>query len=288
MNESRKLLLPGLLAVIAIAFVGDKAYQNLYVNPLREKQNRLKNMEEDLHDTKMKIKIAQKKLPELDTVQARSLPYQIDLAVSQYRGWLFRLFEEVGLQRTSVDSGQPVRVGKLYDRLSFSVSGSGTLDQVTLFMHKFYSAGHLHIIRSVTFNPTATGRIDLSMSIEALALASAASKDQLTTEVSTQLASTDQADYRFIGKRNLFSATGALWLQSTQLAAITKNASGKPQAWFNAGSASTTVIVDEGESSQIAGHDIELVSATADQASILVDGDEVRISIGQSLQEAID
>ena len=287
MNESRKLLLPILLGVIAVSFLGDKAYQSLYAQPLRDKQNRQEALSKELHETKVKIKQAEQKIPRLDTIQARSLPYEIELAISGYRGWLFGLFEEVGLRRTSVDSGQPMRVGKVYDRLTFSVRGSGSLEQVTEFMHRFYSVGHLHKIRSVTFNPTATGRIDLSMSIEAIALVNANSKDALSTEMSTQLASKHQADYRIISKRNFFSASAGSWLTSTHLTAITKNTDGSFQAWFNAAGVAETLIVDEGGSTRIAGHTIEFVSATTEAASLSIDGDDLQIRIGQSLADAI-
>ena len=287
MNERRKLLLPLLLGVIAVAFVGDKAYQNLYAEPLREKEVRKKNLSNELHETKVKIKQGEQKLPQLDVVQTRSLPYDIELAISEYRGWLFGLFEEVDLKRTSVDSGQPIRVGKIYDRLTFSVRGSGSLDQVTQFLHAFYSAGHLHKIRSLTFNPTATGRIDISLSIEALALVTAESKDALTTETSGQLASSDHDAYRVISKRDFFSASVGSWLTSTQLSAITKNADGSFQAWFNVPGDATTLIVDEGESASVAGHTIDLVTATRDIATLAIDGDNIQIRIGQSLAEAV-
>lgn len=287
MSERRKLLLPILLGVIAVVFVGDKMYQGLYAQPLREKRIRQQALSDELHQTKIDIKLAEQKLPQLDAFQSRSLPYEIELAISGYRGWLFGVIEEVGLKRTSVDSGQPIRVGKIYDRLTFSVRGSGSLEQVTQFMHRFYSAGHLHKIRSVTFNPTATGRIDLSLAIEALALTTATSKDSLTSDLSTRLASSDEADYEIVSRRNFFSAAGSSWLTSTHLAAITKNADGSFQAWFNAAGLSATLIVNEGQQVDVSGHPIELVSATNEAVTLKIEGDELQVRIGQSLADAV-
>ena len=287
MSERRKLLLPVLLGVIAVAFVGDKVYQGLYAQPLREKRNRQQALSDELHQTKIDIKLAEQKLPQLDDFQVRSLPYEIELAISGYRGWLFGVIEEVGLKRTSVDSGQPIRVGKIYDRLTFSVRGSGSLEQVTQFMHRFYSAGHLHKIRSVTFNPTATGRVDLSLSVEALALTTATSRDSLTSDSATRLASGEEADYAIVSRRNVFSAAGNSWLSSTHLAAITKNADGSFQAWLNAAGSTSTLIVEVGQQANVLGHAIEFVSATNETAMLKIEGDELQVRIGQSLADAV-
>lgn len=287
MTDKRRIVLLIALGLIAVLFVGDKIYQNLYATPLRTKQGLNRSLNEELHDTKLQIKLAQKKLPQVDELQARSLPYDLELAISAYRSWLFELIKKTGLKRTNVDYGQPIRVGRLYDRLTFSMRGSGSLEQVVRFLHEFYSAGQLHKIRSLTINPTATGRVDVSISIEALALLSASSEDTLPDVDYQRLASDDYSAYSIIAKRNVFSSSPGSWLTETKVSAVTKNADGTRQVWLDTPNEIASLIVEEGQSVTVAGHTIRVTNAGEGQATLTIDDDELIIRVGQSLAEAI-
>lgn len=288
MTKGRKAFWIAILAVIAILYVGDIAYRNLYADPLKVEERRTSALNDELTKIEIATRVAQKKLPQLDGLRAQSLPTKTELAASVYRDWLFKMLKEHGLKRTQVDSGQAVPLKKIYRRISFSVRGSGTLPQVTKFLHAFYETGFLHKIRSMTLSPTSLGRIDMSVSIEALSLYSGASDSQLGTESANRLAFQSMDDYQSIYRRNLFGSNGDSWLHGTQLTAVTVNSAGKMEAWFSVRSENTIVVIEQGTEAPVSGHLVEVLVAKEDWASIAIDGDEFSVKLGQTLKQAVD
>ena len=289
MSKGRKTFWIVLLALIAVLYVGDIAYRNLYADPLKAEERRTEALNDELTKIEVATRIAQKKIPQLDGLRAQSLPTKTELAASVYRDWLFKKLKEHGLNRTQVDSGQPVPLKKIYRRISFSVRGSGTLPQVTKFLHTFYETGFLHKIRSMTLTPTSLGRIDMSLSIEALSLNSGASDSELGGESAKRLAFDSFDGYQPIYQRNLFGDGGNSWLNGTRLTAITVNSFGKMEAWFSSSSSQNgIVVIAQGEEADVAGHLVAVLTAKGDKASVSIDGEEVSISLGQNLLQAVD
>lgn len=288
MSKGRKAFWVAVLTVIAALYIGDIAYRNLYAKPLEAEERRTTALKDELTKIEVATRVAQKKIPQLDGVRAQSLPTKTELAASVYRDWLFKMLKQHGLTRPQVDSGQPVPLKNIYRRISFSVRGSGTLPQVTRFLHAFYETGFLHKIRSMTLTPNSLGRVDMSVSIEALSLTSGASDSELGSGSSKRLAFGSFDDYQSITRRNLFGSGGNSWLQDTQLTAITINSRGNMEAWFNAKSTSTIVVIEQGAEKEVAGHSIKVLAVDGDSASISIDGDQFSMQLGQSLKQAVD
>ena len=166
--------------------------------------------------------------------KAQSLPSDTEVARSLYQAWLVELVGSAGLSNPNVDSGEPVSRKGMYNSLSFSVRGRGTLKQLTKFLFDFYRADHLHQIQSLSLTPVPRlEELDFAISIEALSLDNAAHKDQLSDHVSDRLASEDLADYQSIVERNLFGVGGggADEADFAYLTAIIE-VNGQPEAWF--------------------------------------------------------
>ena len=178
MPRRQKILIALVTAMLAV-YLADMAYRRLYTQPLLEAQRAIDTLGKRLHKGKLNVRSEQNKLHQLEELRQRSLPSDLELAVSSYRSWLLRVIEQAGLQRTNVDSSPPLRQGNLYYRLDFTVHSSGTLQQITEFLRSFYGCGYLHKIRSMSLNPTAGGTVDSSVTIETLVLPTAKYEDRL-------------------------------------------------------------------------------------------------------------
>jgi len=153
------------------------------------------------------IRLSDKLLPRLRQWQRRSLPSDREIARSRYQGWLRELVDEVELRDATIKPFKGIPNREIYWRLSFKISGRATPDQLTRLLHGFYSAGHLHKVRSLTINPIEkSDELDLAVSIEALSLPGADRKDELSKEQLDEPLD-PLADYRkAIVDRNLFAA----------------------------------------------------------------------------------
>ena len=152
---------------------------------------------------------------QLELWQRRSLPSDPQVARSLYQAWLLGLVGRVGLGNHSVDAGEPRNRGGYY-QISFTVQGRGSLEQLTAFLHEFYSAGHLHQIQSLVITPAGRNdMLDLSITIEALALAGADRKDRLTSEKSTLLACAEPGGLRRHRASGTCSAPAVRWTRPT-------------------------------------------------------------------------
>ncbi|MCA9151752.1 MAG: hypothetical protein KDA92_20755, partial [Planctomycetales bacterium] len=178
MPRRQKLLL-ALLLLIGVSYVGDMLYRRGYSEPLRKAESQLASSAETLHKTQLDVRKQQRRLPELDELKPRSLPRNPELAVSEYRSWLLQNLAESGLQQASLDSGNPARFKNIYSRIDFTVRTRGTLAQLTTFLERFYATPYLHKIRAMSLTPSSDGSIDISLTLETLAVPSIASDTEL-------------------------------------------------------------------------------------------------------------
>ncbi len=279
----RQRLLLAVVAVMFVGYMGDVAYRRLYAEPLREATNEAESMRSNLHDTRLAVREEQNRLQQLPELERRSLPRNMEIAISAYRGWLLKLIQDVGLNGTNVNSGQPNRVRDEFYRIDFSILGSGSLQQATEFLHRFYRAPYLHKIRSLSMTPLANGNVDLVFSIEALALTSA-DPNQLPPIGDATDVRLPEED-RQIVRRNVF-AGGAPVDSRVALTAITSDASGRFQAWLSVKPTGRTHLLASGESIELEHIEIQVHAVTPDQIDVSSNGERRRMMIGQTLADA--
>jgi hypothetical protein len=243
---------PALLAVMitmAAYFGGKWLLDNVIEGPMdeaRETTVQLKKQIKSRYDALIKLQAASKVV---SGWQGQSLPSDTDAARSLYQAWLVELVDDVKLLNPSVNSSEPVSLKGLFHRLTFSVRGRGTLEQMTTFMFAFYQTDLLHQIRSVNISPTSKeNQLDLSIAIEALVVrraGGAGSSEQETVfnefrrralRISDRLASDRLEDYEPIVRRNLFSVGGTGVVDPTDYTYLTSISivNGEPQVWFTA------------------------------------------------------
>ena len=293
MKRHRQTLLIAALATAAIVVAGDRlGWQSAFTGPLNKRQQRKDLLEKRLQARRTELAEALAAVKQLDVWQRRSLPSEPQVARSLYQAWLLELVGRVGLVNHSVDAGEPRNRGGLVYPISFTVQGRGTLDQLTEFLHEFYSAGHLHQIQSLVITPV--GRrdlLDLSISIETLALAGADRKDRLSAEKSAKLACASLEDYQVIADRNVFGTTGpADPTDHTFLTGI-RCLNGEPEeAWFTLRTADdpdrAVLKLRIGASLQIGQFQGKVVRIDEDDVVLEADGERWLVGLGECLAQA--
>jgi len=159
-----------------------------------------------LEDLTAKVQALQETEEQWQAWRAASLPSKPQDALLGYQDWLNGLIKKAAFPQQEVISSQKSEVAGVYRNLHFTVRSRATLEQVTQFLHGFYSAGHLHLIRRMELKPVGTSEdLDVNISIEALALAQADRADKLSEVPGTRLASAELDKYKIIAERNLFA-----------------------------------------------------------------------------------
>jgi hypothetical protein len=268
--------------VVANWLLGD-----VLLGPLQQRRRKTVALRKQIERERGKLKQALEDKKQLALWRSQSLPSDPEVARWLYRGWLLELVDHVGLSQPSVVSDEPVSRQGLYRALSFAVRGRGTLEQLTKFLFEFYRADHLHQIRSLGITPVVrTGQLELSISIEALALPGADRKDQLSSNTSDRLVSDHLADYQVIVHRNLFGAGGSPdMVDQTYLTSVTY-VNGHAEAWFDLRTDGKIVKVRKGDKLEVG--PFRGTVAEIEDGDVILESDRQRwlLTIGESLSEA--
>jgi hypothetical protein len=287
MPVHRQYFLGTILAVLALYFGGDWLLEVAVREPMQRAKAQTKQLRENIRRKKADLKQIRAEEEQLAVWETQSLPAEAPLARSLYQAWLVQLVEHVGLLKPNVDSGEPVNRKDLYQTLSFTVRGEGTLEQATQLLFEFYRAGHLHQIRSLELTPSAEGKqFSISLAIEALSLPYIKRGDQLGSAHGDRLLSAKLADYRVIAQRNVFgSGTDPDVLAYTRLTGITSS-QGRPQAWFTLDTRGETLQKAVGDVLEIGSFRSTIVDIQDADVILDVDGQHRLLSIGEALSEA--
>ncbi|MCA9269457.1 MAG: hypothetical protein KDA41_13340, partial [Planctomycetales bacterium] len=115
--------------------------------------------------------------------RSRSLPGDVEVARSLYKAWLLELLEkdDVAFKQPLVSAGTISPPGRVYRRISLSVSGRGTLPQFTQLLVEFYRVDLVHQVRSLRIKPIEDSRLlDVTLGVDALVIDGAPRADKLT------------------------------------------------------------------------------------------------------------
>ncbi len=204
---------------LAIAFGGIVVFLGLWFtwgkvqNVFEQRERQLSAKLAELSDRDMLEIELYENVERLDLWRERSLPSDERRAGTLYQNWLLQLIDspEVRLQQAQVEAARPTRMDENL-RLPFTVSGRGSLAQVTAFLHGFYRSGHLHKITRLTISPQEdTGMLEMRAVVEALLMPGASTAGQprlaaLAEPPDTPLRFGDLAAYQdMINGRHVFS-----------------------------------------------------------------------------------
>jgi hypothetical protein len=288
MSEHRQKILLGVLGVMLLYFGGEWAWRRAVEAPLDSRRARIERLQKDLEKREKELARARAAVNELATLEEQSLPSDPQVARSLYRAWLLQLVTKVGFANRNVEAGEPVGRRGLYQSITFTVQGRGTLEQLTRFLFEFYRAGHLHQIRSLAITPLSSpGQLDLSLVIEALVLPLAEAKDQLSQSVSDRLAWEKIEAYAVIPQRNLFGSTGTSDPVDQAFVTAIQYVNGRPEVWLTLRTEDKVLKLKPGERFHVGQFAGKVVEIEGDDVVVEeADGQRWLVSFGESLAEA--
>lgn len=292
-NPMRNKLLYGALFVVLALYAFDYGYQGLYKEPIRKSENRIAALNTEIQDTRLKVAKAKKATRVLSELQQRSLPYRLEQARSSYQAWLLELGKQSQLTSVNVDSGEPLaysdRGRVLFQSISFTLRGRGSMKQITQLLHDFYAAGHLHKIRTITFNPVGAAElVDVNLTIDTVAMPTADRESALTELPANRSSSPRVEDYRYIAARNLFQAGGQGIGRFIKLSAVTSNRSGVLEAWFKDTRSDKSYRRASGQTLSVGSLDLRVDKIEKKQVTVVVDEQTWTVKRGQTIADSLE
>ncbi len=205
MNPRERILAMGVLSVVLLAG-GAFLFNEVFWSPLQKRGDTIVSLQDQIEKKKARIEEIRAEQPTLERWRALSLPSSPDLAKLEYERWLTDLVNQErfanatvtpkpvdyksGTLSTSVTSKAP----PVYVKLGFSVTGRANLASLVRLLEKFYSAGLLHQVRTISIQRPLTQvaqqqrtDLDINLSIEALCLTNSEPRKVLLPVIDTPL-----------------------------------------------------------------------------------------------------
>ena len=206
MNEREKklALIVAVLLAVTVCFFTWSALSNTF----RTRRSTLIALEGQIQTKETTQKRGQRAAERIREYEARSLPPNPEVAQSRYQTWLFNLIDDVGFAEVAVDPLVRRAQRDVYWQLAFRIGGKGDLDQVTEFLHRFYSANHLHRIGQLVLRPVGdTKELTVDAQIQALVLPGSQNTETLSTAPASRLALGGLPEYvQAIVRRNVLGS----------------------------------------------------------------------------------
>lgn len=162
----------GLLAV-----VGGWQLLSFFTGPMAALRTQRSNLQQEVSDKQAQIARnetayhKQRRDDKLTEWKRGALDTDPQIASLDYQNWLLGLCDNVGFRGATVVSNPLQERRDVRVTLPFTVTGRGNLEDLTAFLHAFYSDPHLHKIRRLTVKPIeGSSDLDLTISVEALSL----------------------------------------------------------------------------------------------------------------------
>jgi hypothetical protein len=286
-NKYRKQILFGVLIAILLYYGGDWLLETLIRGPLAALDSRKDSLGEEIAKTERDLARFRKQSKDMDLWRRQSLPSDPEKARSLYQAWLLELVKHVEMTDSNVDSSEPASRKGMFRVISVALRGRGSLEQLTRFLYDFYSAAHLHQIRTLSITPIqGKDLLDLSITVEALILPTADRKERLSSRHSDRLASDHLEDYLPIVQRNLFGMGGGARVADYAYLTAVNYVDGAPEAWFSLRTNDSLLKLRKGERLEIGS--FKGVIAEISDADVILESDGERwlLSIGESLAQA--
>jgi Tfp pilus assembly protein PilO len=178
--QRREQILLALLVVGVIAWRGWSIVRGIFLGRYDERTEQLEHVR-DTHTA-----LAEKQLKLLATMKHmgewkdRSLPPDTLESLRLYQQWLTDLGQTSGLSQLHVTPEQRQGNGPHYKTLSVKVTGQGTFEQLTTFLHEFQRIALLHRITGIKVEgPKTSGPLKLTMIAEAVSFEDGAPRTRL-------------------------------------------------------------------------------------------------------------
>ena len=269
-----------------------------------EREKQITSLQNDIERKKLLVVKAQRAAKRLADYEARSLPSDREAARSQYQHWLMTTVDKSGLVG-GVTSQTPQSQRGVFERFTFTVNASGTLPQVVKLLHDFAAVNHLHQLRMISLKPVDDGkRLEVLVSIEAIALPTAQNATQLVSKPSDRLKLPNLAAYqKAIVDRNVFAEYTPPQRERAVIADVRPptppfdpakyttvtgiiNEFGRPEVWLNNRTSGDILKLSEGGQFEVGDVSGTIRAIGADAVEVSIDGQLLKLTLGQNLREA--
>jgi hypothetical protein len=200
-REKRLAVVLGGILVLLPLFFGFRSYST----GMQQRRDRISTLEDEIADKQFTTDLGARAADRILAYEKRSLPPEYELARAQYQTWLLELVEKTGFEKVDVrlESHTP---GEVFYRLKFYASGDCNIEELTDFLHRFYSTNHLHRIQRLIVKPIGNSKgLDIKLSIDALSLPGSSNVKTLASGKSGRPSFGDLAEYqKVIVGRNMF------------------------------------------------------------------------------------
>ncbi|MCS7237655.1 MAG: hypothetical protein NZ899_05215 [Thermoguttaceae bacterium] len=302
----RELVLAVVTGLLLILLAGRTVWTELFGTGRQLRQLRA-NLAQQVARLETRVARQKKLEAQLEAFKQRSLPGNTAVARSVYGHWLLELAKKSGWQNTYLDSGDS-RAAGFYSSFRFNLKGDARWEGLARFLYGFYSADYLHRIRLLTLQPKErSDQLEVNLSVEALALEEATSKENLPERPPRSLPAGDERAYSdLLARRNIFAPysppreTPSVRVVNTppptppppppfdaSRFAFLTGIVGPPdqlEAWILSRTEGKTYVLREGESFQIGLLRGRIVRLELRAAEIEADGRRWRVAIGESLR----
>jgi hypothetical protein len=178
--QRREKILALLLISGVIAWYGSGIVRRVFLGRLDDSKDKLSLVKD------MQASVSAKELSLLNTMKKmgewrdRSLPAEPLEALRLYQQWLTDLGQTSGITQLHVAPEQRQATGPGWKSISVKVTGEGTFEQLTTFLHEFQRIALLHRIASIKVEgPKTSGPLKLTMVAEGLLFDNSAPKTRL-------------------------------------------------------------------------------------------------------------
>jgi hypothetical protein len=196
MSTRERIIAAAVFALLVIVVIGFGYYQ-LFLVPIQEREAMIESTRKDIATAEAQRRQAMADRPRLNRWRLLSLPSDVDMAAREYEKYLNEVLREQNFDASVTPKAPDTRTsptlsGKkpAYTRLSYTVLGHATLEGLVGFLDKFYHTGLLHQIRNISVqrpltaaSPQRPNDLDINLTIEALVLHDAASRDALLPNI---------------------------------------------------------------------------------------------------------
>jgi len=144
---------------------------NMFSETTNLKNSRQKLIK-DIEDLELHAQNKEEIQDRLTLFENQALASSGSKARDEYQNWLGDLARSVGIRNYGSPAPTPTTQKGAGTKYTFTVTGTGRLDQIAEFLRRFHRTDYLHLIQSVQPRPSTrfAGEFDVTIKIESLAL----------------------------------------------------------------------------------------------------------------------
>jgi hypothetical protein len=178
--QRREKILALLLISAVLAWYGSGIVHRIFLGRLDERKDKLALVKETQANVSAKEQNLLNTMKKMGDWRDRSLPNEPLEALRLYQQWLTDLGQTSGITQLHVTPEQRQANGPGWKSISVKVTGEGTFEQLTTFLHEFQRIALLHRIASIKVEgPKTSGPLKVTMVAEGLLFDDSAPKTRL-------------------------------------------------------------------------------------------------------------